>query len=92
MDERDREDNSLREWGLTGVGAADPAAEAARRRAEELAAERARQQAAEAIPADAVFYVGIDLDPSAEQKINALRFLNHFPAFKGDEACEGFRQ
>jgi hypothetical protein len=39
-------------------------------------------QAAEAIPADAVFYVGIDLDPSAEQKINALRFLNHFPAFK----------
>ncbi len=39
-------------------------------------------QAAEAIPSDAVFYVGIDLDPSAEQKINALRFLNHFPAFK----------
>jgi hypothetical protein len=39
-------------------------------------------QAAEAIPSDAVFYVGVDLDPSAEQKINALRFLNHFPAFK----------
>ena len=39
-------------------------------------------QAAEAIPADAVFYVGVDLDPSATQKVNALRFLNHFPAFK----------
>ncbi len=39
-------------------------------------------QAAEAIPANALFYVGIDLDPSAEQKINALRFLNHFPAFE----------
>ncbi len=39
-------------------------------------------QAAQAIPEDAVFYVSIDLDPSAEQKISALRFLNHFPAFK----------
>ncbi len=40
-------------------------------------------QAAEAIPSDALFYVSVDLDPSAEQKISALRFLNHFPAFKG---------
>lgn len=39
-------------------------------------------QAAEAIPADAFFYLGVDLDPSAEQKIAALRFLNRFPAFK----------
>ncbi len=43
---------------------------------------RAGPQAAEAIPADALFYVGVDLDPSAEQKIAALRFLNHFPAFR----------
>jgi hypothetical protein len=39
-------------------------------------------QAAEAIPDDAVFYVGFDLDPSAQQKVAALRFLSHFPAFK----------
>ncbi|HEX9410928.1 MAG TPA: hypothetical protein VF986_04455, partial [Actinomycetota bacterium] len=49
MDERDREDNRLREWGFAGVSTPDPAAEAARRRADELAAERARQQAAEAM-------------------------------------------
>lgn len=42
---------------------------------------RAGPQAAEALPADALFYVGVDLDPSAQQKINALRFLNHFPGF-----------
>ena len=39
-------------------------------------------QAAEAVPSDAVFYVGFDLDPSAQQKVNALRFLTHFPSFK----------
>ncbi len=38
--------------------------------------------AAEAIPADALFYVGVDLDPSAQQKVKAVQFLNHFPAFK----------
>lgn len=43
---------------------------------------RAGPQAAEALPAGAVFYAGIDLDPSAQQKINAVEFLNHFPAFK----------
>ncbi|MBA3311360.1 MAG: DUF3352 domain-containing protein, partial [Nocardioidaceae bacterium] len=43
---------------------------------------RAGPQAAEALPADAVFYFGVDLDPSAEQKVDALRFLNHFPAFR----------
>jgi hypothetical protein len=42
---------------------------------------RAGPQAAEALPSDAVFYFGVDLDPSAEQKINALRFLQKFPAF-----------
>ncbi len=39
-------------------------------------------QAAEALPANAIFYVGVDLEPSAEQKVAALRFLNHFPAFR----------
>ena len=38
--------------------------------------------AAEAIPADALFYFGVDLDPSAQQKVKAVQFLNHFPAFK----------
>jgi hypothetical protein len=42
---------------------------------------RTGPQAAEALPADSVFYFGIDLDPSAEQKINALRFLQKFPSF-----------
>lgn len=40
-------------------------------------------QAAKAIPADAEFYVSVDLDPSAQQKVAALRFLTHFPAFTG---------
>src|SRR3954447_24351467 len=43
---------------------------------------RAGPQAAEAVPADALAYAAVDLDPSAEQKINALRFLDHFPGFK----------
>lgn len=43
---------------------------------------RAGPQAAEALPANAIFYVGVDLEPSAEQKVAALRFLNHFPAFR----------
>ncbi len=38
-------------------------------------------QAAEALPGDAAFYFGVDLDPSAEQKVNALRFLDKFPEF-----------
>lgn len=41
-------------------------------------------QAAEALPADAIGYFGIDLDPAATQKIDALRFLNHFPEFKAE--------
>jgi Protein of unknown function (DUF3352) len=43
---------------------------------------RAGPQAAEAVPADALFYAGVDLNPSAEQKVSALRFLNHFPVFR----------
>jgi hypothetical protein len=42
---------------------------------------RAGPQAAEALPANSMFYFGVDLDPSAEQKVNALRFLDHFPSF-----------
>jgi uncharacterized protein DUF3352 len=43
---------------------------------------RSGPQASEAIPANAVFYAGVDLDPKASQKVDALRFLNHFPAFR----------
>ncbi|MBA3266024.1 MAG: DUF3352 domain-containing protein [Nocardioidaceae bacterium] len=39
-------------------------------------------QAAEALPSGALFYFGVDLDPSASQKVKALQFLNHFPAFR----------
>ena len=42
---------------------------------------RAGPQAAQAIPSGALFYAGVDADPSAKQKIDAVRFLNHFPAF-----------
>ncbi len=34
------------------------------------------------MPAEALFYIGVDLDPSAEQKVRAVQFLNHFPGFK----------
>ena len=39
-------------------------------------------QAAEAIPGEALFYLGMDADPSAKQKIEAVSFLNHFPYFQ----------
>lgn len=39
-------------------------------------------QPSEALPADALGYVSIDLDPSGGQKIEAVRTLNKFPAFK----------
>ncbi len=53
-----------------------------------LNAFHAGPQAAEALPADALFYAGLDLDPSAEQKVEALRFLNHFPAFRNNSGLE----
>ena len=37
---------------------------------------------AEVIPANAVGYVSLDLDPSAGQKIEAFKILNKFPAIK----------
>ncbi len=39
-------------------------------------------QPAEALPASTLGYASIDLDPSGGQKIEALRTLNKFPAFK----------
>src|SRR5438094_201091 len=47
MDERDREDNRLREWGFGSFGDADVSDE--HEREEQLAAETARQQAAQAM-------------------------------------------
>lgn len=39
-------------------------------------------QPAQALPADTLGYVSVDLDPSGGQKIEALRTLNKFPAFE----------
>jgi hypothetical protein len=39
-------------------------------------------QPAQALPAGTIGYVSIDLDPSGEQKIEAIRTLRKFPAFK----------
>ncbi len=38
-------------------------------------------QAAQALPASTVGYLSVDLDPSGEQKLEALRTLQKFPAF-----------
>ena len=39
-------------------------------------------QPAEAVPANAIGYLSIDLDPSAAQKIEAVRLLQKFPALR----------
>ncbi len=39
-------------------------------------------QPADAIPADAVGYLSVDLDPSASQKIEAIRILKKFPGIE----------
>jgi hypothetical protein len=41
-------------------------------------------QPAEALPANTLGYLSVDLDPSGGQKIEALRTLNKFPKFKDD--------
>jgi hypothetical protein len=41
-------------------------------------------QPAEALPASTIAYASIDLDPSGGQKIEAIRTLNKFPAFKDE--------
>ncbi len=39
-------------------------------------------QPAEALPANTVFYMSIDLDPSGKQKVEALKTLRKFPALR----------
>lgn len=41
-------------------------------------------QPAEAIPANAIGYISLDLDPSASQKIEAVKTLRKFPAIEKD--------
>jgi hypothetical protein len=41
-------------------------------------------QPAEALPAGTLAYASIDLDPSGAQKVEAIRFLRKFPAFKDE--------
>ena len=41
-------------------------------------------QPSEALPADTLAYAAVDLDPSGQQKIEALRTLNKFPAFEDE--------
>jgi hypothetical protein len=48
------------------------------------------ESASGAVPASAVGFVSVDLDPSAGQKIEAIRILNKFPAHK-DELGLGSR-
>lgn len=45
-------------------------------------------QAAEALPAGTLGYVGFDLDPSGSQKVEALRTLRKFPAFEEEIGLE----
>ncbi|HYF72517.1 MAG TPA: DUF3352 domain-containing protein [Nocardioides sp.] len=45
-------------------------------------------QPAEALPASTIAYASVDLDPSGAQKIEALRTLRKFPAFKDEIGLE----
>ena len=45
-------------------------------------------QPAEALPAGTIAYASVDLDPSGGQKIEALRTLRKFPAFKDEIGLE----
>lgn len=45
-------------------------------------------QPAEALPASTIAYASIDLDPSGGQKIEAVRTLRKFPAFKDEIGLE----
>ena len=49
-------------------------------------------QPSEALPAGTIGYASIDLDPSGAQKIEALRTLNKFPAFKDELDLEHRRR
>lgn len=46
-------------------------------------------QPAEALPADTIGYVSVDLDPSGEQKLDALRTLKKFPAIDDELDLSG---
>ncbi|WP_244927602.1 DUF3352 domain-containing protein [Nocardioides sp. W7] len=46
-------------------------------------------QPAEALPADTLGYISVDLDPSGEQKIDALRTLKKFPVIDGELDLSG---
>jgi hypothetical protein len=46
-------------------------------------------QAAESLPASAVAYVGLTLDPSGSQKVEALRTLQEFPAISDELDLDG---
>ena len=46
------------------------------------------QQAAEVMPDDTIAYLAIDLDPPAEQKIAAYRFLRAFPDVRDEVSAE----
>lgn len=41
-------------------------------------------QPAQALPADTLAYAAVDLDPSGEQKIEAIRFLRKFPGIQDE--------
>ena len=49
-------------------------------------------QPAEAFPADTLAYFSIDLDPSAGQKIEAIKMLRKFPSLKDDVKGEDLRK
>lgn len=49
-------------------------------------------QPADVIPSDALAYARIDIDPSAGQKIAAVRFLNKIPAAKDAFSSDDLRQ
>lgn len=49
-------------------------------------------QPEEALPAGAVAFAEIDLDPPAGQKVNAFRFLRQFPALRGKLTGDDMRQ
>ncbi len=46
-------------------------------------------QAAQALPADTIGYLSVDLDPDGSQKIAALGVLNKFPAFEDKVGVSG---
>lgn len=46
-------------------------------------------QPAEALPASTLAYVGVDLDPSGSQKVDALRTLQQFPILERELGLDG---